>query len=232
MGVLVGNVQRIFIPDMHVPYMDMNAWEEVLAFVIREHPLGATFLGDGMDCYTVSRYDKSPGRPSLLQEANEMKERLRQFMSYLRSTDVDYVEGNHEQRLRKYIMRHAPELSGLEPTIPGILGLADLGIRWVPWGVPNVVDGVWTEHGDCSGSKSGYTAHKMLTKRGVRRGVSAHTHKLALVHINEGTQPTRQWAEAGSLCLTAPMEYTIYPDWQRGFVWLDMQGNLHTEVLS
>jgi hypothetical protein len=226
----ISDVKAVYIPDVHVPYLHEESWESVLAFIKSHRPESVTILGDFLDCYAVSRYDQMPGHPGFNEEITEGLDRLADLRKVHKGA-LSYLEGNHEQRLTKYIARNAGALNGAMPLIPELLRLADKKILWVPWGTAFSPDGIWLEHGDCSSSKAGYTAHSMIAKRGVFRGVSAHTHRLALVHR---TTPmgTQQWAEAGSLCRPEAMEYTIFPDWQLGFTYLSSNGNLTTVLLE
>ena len=227
----MSSVQVVFLPDVHVPYQDNVAWGRALQFIKEHQPATVVIMGDFLDCYHISRYDKYPGHASLGEEANIGIEMLKSLCA-TNATTIYYLEGNHEQRLSKYLVRHAAQLYGIMPTIPSLLHLSDLDIYWIPWGQTFYVDGIWVEHGDCSMSKSGYTAHQMLAKRGVFRGVSAHTHRLALVHYTSAGTVTKQWAEAGCLCNPSAMkEYVLFPDWQQGFIWSDETKQLHTELL-
>lgn len=218
----------VFLPDCHVPYEDLYAWDKALRFIEDSGAEGVVLLGDFLDMYGVSRYDKAAGHAPIAEEIERGKSRLTELRRSF-GGPILYCEGNHEQRLEKYITRNAAALAGLPGlTIPELLDLERYNIQWSPWGDDTNIraEGVWVEHGDCSAAKSGYTAHAMLNKRVADRGVSAHTHRLG--HVFRTVQGhTREWVEAGCLCNRDAMKYyTLYPDWQLGLAYLDRRGKL------
>lgn len=215
---------------MHIPYHDKGVWERALDRIVASRPATIVLLGDFIDCYHVSRYDKASGHQKFEEELSVAREHLNTLLECGRRARVIYLEGNHEQRLEKYIIRNAPELSGLQSgggplSIPSLLGLSGRGIEWVPWGQQATVEGIALEHGDCAQAKAGYTAQSMLDRRSARRGVSAHTHRLA--HVFRTVQDgVREWVESGCMQRRDSQAYRLYPDWQYGLSYLDEDDRL------
>jgi hypothetical protein len=68
--------------------------------------------GDIMDCYELSRFEKSKYKRSFIEEVQMTK----QFLSWLRfkfpSAHIYYKIGNHEDRIRQYIIKNANAFEG------------------------------------------------------------------------------------------------------------------------
>jgi predicted phosphodiesterase len=117
-------------PDLHSPYHDVQAWELFLRARDAIKPDLIVIIGDFVDCYAISDYDQSPTRAtrfeSELHTANAELDRITD------STRVIYLEGNHEERLPRYLARKAPQLWELV-SMPTLLEMSRRGWEWVPY---------------------------------------------------------------------------------------------------
>lgn len=215
----------IAIGDIHFPYQNDNAISYVFSFIQKFKPRLIFLLGDIIDCYSLSRFDKDPSRILSLQKefdlANSFIRKLKEICPYTR---IVYIEGNHERRFQKYLNNH-PEISSLRSlTVPTMLGLDTLGIDYVK--EYHFGDIVLT-HGEVVRKYSGQSARAEL-ERNDYSGISGHTHRLSLIHK---TTPYRflQWAEAGCLCNLNPDYIEGVPDWQNGFIYGENINN-HVEM--
>jgi hypothetical protein len=95
-------------------------------------------LGDCADCYAISAYDKDPARVHGLQDEIDMvRAHLHQVAQLAPEAQRYYLEGNHEDRLRRLIWTlpgTASELARLRSfqqamTWPSLLGLPILAGR-------------------------------------------------------------------------------------------------------
>jgi predicted phosphodiesterase len=168
--------KTILAQDFHFPFQDIWLIALFLAFVNRERPDQIILPGDILDCYTISRFDKDPNRKLKLQgEINECFN----FLVDLREAagedcEIVYLEGNHEQRLRKYLWSKAPELADLEClTIEGLLELDTLDVKYqesIDIGKFHIY------HGSLVRQEAGYTAKAEFVKNGCS-GMTGHTHR-------------------------------------------------------
>lgn len=120
----------LVIPDLHVPYHDVQAWNLLLQICRSIRPSEIVIIGDFLDLYSVSSFSKNPRRKLLLED--EIEEANIELDKLAGIAPVVYIEGNHEARLSKYLHDRAPALDGLI-TVPGALRLKERGIRWVPY---------------------------------------------------------------------------------------------------
>lgn len=220
--------RHLFIPDLQIPDQNKKAVEALFKFIPDYKPDRVHILGDLVNFTRVGKYE-------VLGEfgvtINDEKDEAVKFLKRLTHTvrdykpnaEIDYYEGNHEQRIKKYLARNADALTDLRTdsgdyvlSVQNLFGLRELGINWVEYFQSGDVGGVRVEHGDVTRAKSGYTGQAMIEKRG-RSGVSVHTHRLAFITKNQGGD-VKYWIEAGSLCNLEPTPtYTKQPDWVNGF---------------
>lgn len=108
------NVKKIlFFGDSHFPYEDKKAWKLFVASAKFFKPDILVCLGDLIDFYSVSSHSKDPKRKSgIAYELEYANEKLKELNSLACERKI-FIEGNHEDRLRRYLWDVAPELSGI-----------------------------------------------------------------------------------------------------------------------
>ena len=131
----------IIFPDLHIPFEDKRAVD--LVFKVVEHiqknikPIDSvTLLGDAIDLYGLSRYDKDPAFGDIAELydremacANMFLDRVDEEFSKAR--EKIFIEGNHEYRMKKYMNANAGALRNVV-TVPSELGLASRAKwKWV-----------------------------------------------------------------------------------------------------
>jgi len=124
------------ISDCHVPRHDPPTWNIFLRAIRDLKPDGVWIVGDFVDLSSVNRHEKAPGDTfTLKQEEDAGNAALDQISVALgkRAVELLYVDGNHEDRLRRYIAsgRCPPELRDRIEDIPETLRLRDRGWRYV-----------------------------------------------------------------------------------------------------
>ena len=105
----------IVLSDLHYPFQDEKLVQLILKFMKDITPSGVALNGDINDFFKLSRHDKSPTREGDLQyELDEVRKFFKQLRGVIKSdSKIVHIEGNHEERLRKYLASAAPELSSL-----------------------------------------------------------------------------------------------------------------------
>jgi len=112
--------------DCHRPFHCRKAWAIFTALVEQEKPKYIVLNGDYVDFYALSRHDKDPARIVQFEyELTVAREGLRELEQLAPQAKLIYIDGNHEDRLRRYLWTKAPELSA-SITTPGLLDLS----RW------------------------------------------------------------------------------------------------------
>lgn len=217
--------RSVFLPDLHVPYHDEKAYACALRFVKRFKPDFVFIIGDWVDFYQLSKFDKNPARiPELQMDIDKTIECLKRLRAVAPKAKIYYLKGNHCHRLNRYLWSAAASLSSLRSiTVPELLQLKDFGIEYVETG-SMMFHGFLVKHGNVVRTRSGYSATGELEKAGIS-GISGHTHRLSHI-FKRHYGGMYSWTEIGCLCQLNPeyMEGQI-PDWQNGFATGEFEKN-------
>lgn len=222
-------IRALLYGDTHYPFQDDDVLAIIQAIAKDEQPDFIIHKGDLLDCRHISRFDKDPRRKETQQDEIDM---ARKHLAAMRLTCPDarfvYLEGNHEDRLRKALWQldgPAAVLAGLRVvqkalTWPVLLGLDELRIEFFPYGEQtkaNILPKFITKHGSLVRKTSGATASAEQAKYN-KSGSSGHTHRLGAIWHRD-SNGSHVWLETGCTCLLDP-EYCQDPDWQNGCVFL------------
>ncbi len=115
--------------------------------------------GDLADFYAISSHSKDPGRAQGLRHELKVVKRLRADLDRLGAKRKVFIEGNHEDRLRRYLEEKAPELFGMFDT-DSLLGLSENGWQLVPYKGHAKVGKLYVTHD--TGNSGKYTTARAL----------------------------------------------------------------------
>lgn len=225
--------QTFVLGDLHIPFHDEQTVENVFNCVIDNQPKYLVFVGDVMDCYSISRFTKRPDKMRNLQEEiNIFYKLMKELRKDLPETEIHYVVGNHEQRLEKLILDNSG-LYGLESLeYEKVFKLDELNIKFHPKKV--IIDDYIYYHGDVVRKNAGCSAKAEYEGHRMKNGISGHTHRAASYYSTYNKE-IGQWYENGCLCIMEP-DYINDPDkanWQQAFTVIDYFDNVvqGTQVL-
>ncbi len=120
------------ISDIHFPYQNNEALTVALDHLKRSKITHLVLLGDVMDCYELSTFDRDPAKRSFKHEIDAVRNFLKTLKKKFPGVKIIFKEGNHEYRYVRYLMRKAPEMLGFEVfSLPVLLGLKELDIDHV-----------------------------------------------------------------------------------------------------
>lgn len=181
----------LVLSDIHVPF-HCPKYLNIALKIIKEYKLaGLAQLGDALDLFQVSSYDKDPARKNTVaDDIAEWSHTLTRLCKNLpRGAEVHLIEGNHSTRLQRYIARHAKELHGIVPDLPKLLNLkareqaTGIKFKWHPYNKWNSC-----KIGDCVLMHGYYfNSHTAMTNLAKYRvnTISAHTHRFQWVSDGE-----------------------------------------------
>jgi predicted phosphodiesterase len=207
-------IKSIVLSDIHFPFQNDKALKVVDQYLKDNIFHNIYLLGDIIDFYALSDFNKNPDRATTLQEdLNTTKAYLTHIRSLSLGSHIYFIDGNHEVRLKRYLWKH-PEISSLDAlSLPNLLGFKENNIMHKPQ--YHIENNMIFEHGSICRKHSAYTAKAMFEKRGMS-GMSGHTHRLGH-YLHTNMTGSFQWLENGCLCSLEP-EYLIgVPDWINGF---------------
>jgi hypothetical protein len=223
-----------FPTDEHFPFQDEDARSLALQIVSDFAPDLLICGSDGVDFYSISKFDKDPKRPFLLQdEINAWRAGMREWIDAAPAARKVFIPGNHEDRLRRYIWRH-PEMAGLDVVqLHNLLGLGLLGIESEErvigenYGHSEVIVGPLTvKHGTVIRKHSAYTARGEMEKEFYSIPVlfTGHTHRSGW-HAAQTRRGLVRAYECFCLCDVNP-NYVNRPNWHQGIALATVCGTL------
>lgn len=208
--------KMLYISDLHVPYQDEKALYVFSKFFRWYNPDEVYIIGDLIDFYSLSRFDKNPSRLHRLQEEIDMARSILNMWRSFYKGKMWLLKGNHEHRLIKYIWGQAKQLSTLRSLeLNKLLDLDKLDIRYIREGKIRR-NNILVKHGNTIRKWSAYTAKAEQVLTGMS-GISGHSHRLSQYYKTD-ERGTSKWVEVGCLCDLEP-EYMEgkTANWQQGF---------------
>ena len=205
------------INDTQHPYQDavaMRLMEHLLQDIELDYLI---YAGDTNDFYQISKFDKNPKRADDLQkDVGTTRVMLERHNNIFPNTKKKWLDGNHENRLQKFLWTSAPALASLGClTIPELFHLDDYGIDYLPYEQGLMINEVFLVlHGDIASIHSGYTAKRMYEKHG-GCGICGHCHRGGVFYKRDRFG-TWGWWENFCLCHLNP-DYVKNPNWVQGF---------------
>lgn len=241
---LEGVTRAVVYGDSHFPFQDDACLQIVQGVVKDVKPHVLLHVGDLVDAWQISRFDKDPARMDTLQDnIDAAREHLHQMAALAPKARRVLLEGNHENRLTRAIcgmegvQRELAKLRAFQEAMTWrvLLDLDAIGFEWVPDKIQSktpILPKLITKHGSIVRKAAGMTARGEWEKYG-RSGLSGHTHRLcAWRHRDANGVAT--WIETGCTC-KLEAEYGSDFDWQQGFAVLTWSADhrlLHTECVS
>lgn len=223
------NKTAIVLADLHIPYHDETVVNAVLNYCVDLKPSYVIYLGDILDFYQVSFWNKDPKGFDLEEELIAGREFFRLTSQELfKKASHYYIEGNHEQRLRRYLFSKAPELSNLRAlqlSAPDMLNLYNYDVEYVilrewmqTYNEPFKLGNLYLLHGHEFSTKFGAV---YVARRAVLRTLSnvmvGHSH-VAQEHIEKSVTSGSilgGWS-VGCLCDLYP-DFSPLNGWIHGF---------------
>jgi predicted phosphodiesterase len=217
----------VLFGDTHSAYIDEDAWGIALAIAKDFDPDVVVHMGDVVDCWTISKFDKDPMRRLSLQDDIKIaRQHLWQMSNAVPEAERYVLSGNHDDRLRRLVWTASQEvqqvltLDDVQEALEWrkLLRLDEIGVEWVPLREQTHLDILpkfLLKHGDKVRQQSGYSARAEHEQYGMS-GASGHTHRLGMYMIRDHNG-SHMWWESGCLCQLNP-EYTRDPNWQQGML--------------
>jgi UDP-2,3-diacylglucosamine pyrophosphatase LpxH len=217
----------LILPDIHLPYEDKYAVNNIFDLVNIETFDRIVQVGDLLDVKAPARWSRGKAE-EYINSLGDEAEAGRQFWWKLRqaagnSTELVWLRGNHEARLSSYVNNYAPALKSVVPSWRDLMDLDKHNVLSPaqPWKIAPGTIGI---HGNLLAPKAGFSAHKEMVRHG-QSIIQGHTHRLGVIH--ENTDRQRFALEAGWLGDIRKATYLDFPgvaNWTTGFGYLHVDG--------
>ena len=212
-------IRIAFMTDQHCPFQDDYARSVALQIVRDFDPQISISGSDGIDCYAVSSFSKSPERMrsnGLQREIDVWTRCEREWMSATPNAKRFFLRGNHEDRLRRWLWENAEVADLRAMQLSNLLEFDKLRLTQLR-NDELIVGRLLIKHGTKVSANSAYTAKSELeSERFEYNSMTGHTHRMGAYYVKKREEVV-QAHECGCLCRLDP-DYMTNPNWQNGFV--------------
>ncbi len=212
----------LVLSDIHAPYHDRTTIELAASEAKRRGVVGVILNGDTLDSHEISDHDKDPTAPRYVEEVETGKKLLAWIRDQFPKTRLILKEGNHEERLNRYVIRRAPALFGLEGIdLPALLHFKDVGAEWVTDRRVIALGKLCLVHGHEYRGGGGVMPARWLYLRAKYVSMCGHFHRSS-EHGERNIRGTeeRSWS-LGCACYLYP-RYMPLNSWNHGFALVEL----------
>jgi len=216
------------ISDIHVPYHDKRALAEAMKLGREAGCSTVIVLGDLCDFHKVSKYRHDATALEIDEEIAQAERVLFELAD--KFPHRYFVPGNHEDRLKAYILDNAPSLQHLEQLeLDKLLKLEEHGFKYVPGGFIHCGDMTFL-HGHEIRISGMDPARKLFMKM-KKSAICGHLHRPDSHYTRDGAGNLLQCHVLGHLGEKSPA-FMPRNDWQHGFaiVSVPKSGNAKVET--
>lgn len=212
--------KAMYVSDIHIPFNDIQATEQFFVALKREKPDMLVLGGDLVDFFNISTHVK--GRypmPSIDEEIDAAKKFLARLRKTAKHAKIYWLEGNHENRLERYICSNALELGVLSSlTIPEMFDLQKFDIEYVPDTKLLVWNNILFRHGHEMMGQSGVPGNNARKALGIygMNYIQGHVHKANVIR-DSTFKSTLVGIENPCLCTITPEFMKGAAKWQQGW---------------
>jgi hypothetical protein len=221
----------LVLSDIHVPYHDISALHAAISFGILRKPDAVLLNGDTLDFYSISDHEKDPRKVKWNAELEAGRQVLRMIRKAFPNVPVYFKEGNHEYRMERHLMKHAPVLIGMpEFELPVLMRMGEVGVEYIRNKRMIHAGGLTIGHGDEWRGAGGVNPGRWVGLRAKESMMIGHFHRVS-EHIERTVRgDVRGYWSTGCLCELQPA-YMPYNEWAHGFalVHLNADGSFEVE---
>lgn len=220
-----GDDERVLIfSDIHIPYEDKLCIQAVIEYGLKYDPTTIILAGDVLDFYQISTFVKNPINKGISQELEMGRKFLTELRYQFPRARIIFKEGNHEQRMERYIFQSAPKIADLvDNLLTNQLNMNELKIEYVI--DPFVFGKLWVLHGH---EKPGGAYNPEYICNVIWNYVFDH---FIVGHYHRKQQKTFKnisgktfWTGSLGYC-AGKMDYAVLNKWSQGFATVDFAKN-------
>ncbi len=217
-----GATRWLVMGDIHLPY---HAPEAVRAAVDDGKRFGADGVllnGDTLDFYSLSHHYREPDKARVKVEIEQGRELLRWVRAQFPKARLVYKEGNHDERLRRYLAERAPEVFDLEDLhLPQLLKADAVGADWVGDKRVVMVGKLPVIHGHEYRGGGGVQPSRWLYLRTGGSAMTNHFHRTDHYTFRTITDVEVGMWSVGCLCYLKP-SYLPLNQWSHGWALVEV----------
>lgn len=221
------------IYDVHAPYHDEDAYYLALDYLRELKPKldQIVLAGDFVDFYRISFWKNDEARLDFETEVWHVNQMLKELKKMFPRIPIIYLEGNHEQRLFRYVKEKAPHLA-FRNRIDDVLSFKQRKIQYIS-NLQRLCQGqeafklgkLYVLHGhEKKVSYGAVNLARLFYAKCKTNVIAGHHHKsdYALVRKLDGSHEGA-WTVGTLGKLAEP--YSPINDWNHGFAYVDVEDN-------
>lgn len=220
-------IKEICINDIHIPYQDKLAIVSVNDFIADYKPNLIVLNGDIIDFYQASTFAKNPQNKSISYEIEQTKLYLTELRNANPDARIIYKQGNHEDRLQRYLMSKASEIYDLVNDLYQTkVGLTELNIEYVV--EPFKIGNLWHLHGHekPGGSYNPEYITNVLWQYINNHFICGHYHRNQEKVFKRALDKETFWGGAVGY-LAGDLDYATLNKWSQGFATIEYINDKH-----
>jgi len=225
----------LIISDLHFPYQDNKAIKTAIDYGVKNDVNCILINGDLFDFATISRHEKDWRHRSVKDEFDA----VRQFFDYLADrlpkAKIVFKEGNHDERMEKWLFHKAPEYFDMDEfRLDVLLKFGERGIDYVKDKRPVQIGKLTVLHGHELNGSGGVNPARATFLKTIDNVLIGHCHR-----SSQHTEPTLGGqvivtTSIGCLCGLNPM-FARVNKWNHGFGYVELDiktGDYHLHNLK
>lgn len=228
-----GKYKMLLMNDIHIPFHDKKAVEAAIRQGKKAGCQVVMLNGDIMDQHNVSRYPHDGSKLTYVEEIESGVKLLEYVRQEFPKAEIVFKEGNHEERLDKYILSRSLSLFGLKAmTLKSLVKADNVGVEWI--GDQRVIHAgklrIIHGHEYGSGAYAPVNAARWLMLRARRPAICGHLHQTSeQIEMNIDQEQLATWS-VGCLCGLSPRYRRLNAKWNHGFAIVSVERNGEFEV--
>lgn len=228
-----GSGEWLVLCDTHIPYHDVKTITAAVTEAKSRGVAGVLLNGDIIDCGAVSHHAKDIAAERFGDEIRAGEQFIAWLRAQLPKSRIIYKEGNHENRLPRYICCQAPELISLHALqLSVLLNLENYGVEWVADKRPVMLGRLPVLHGhEFGGGSGGVNPARWLFLRATSTALCGHFHRTS--QYDERALDGRlhgTWS-VGCGCHLHP-RWMPLNKWGHGFAFVEIYSGDHFTVTN
>jgi hypothetical protein len=217
----------LILADLQIPFHDLRTVTLAVNCAVQRDAKWVLLNGDILDSAELSDFDKTPDDPKWKEETILGK----QFLEYLRfklpHARIIWKNGNHEERLGRYVAKRAPAIWH-SVNIQSELDFAKYGVELAPDRCVIVSGKLHIIHGHEYGKafRSQVNPARGLYLRAKASALCAHFHRTSEHHEKTISRKFQGAWSIGCACLLNP-HFSPMNDWNNGFAMQEVHRGGH-----
>lgn len=222
----------LVLSDVHIPFHSNPVIRSAVDEAVSRGVDHVLLNGDLADCFQVSDHQRDPDLAAFEVEIEKVSQFLRWLRHRLPDARIVWREGNHENRLRRYIVAKASELRHLKCLhLPELAGLSGVGGEWhqdkrILW-----LGKLAVLHGHELRGGGGVNVGRWLYLQVGGTALMGHLHRTSEHHEPSISGRLHGCWSAGCACSLTP-QYLRINKWNSGYAFVVVHAGGDFEVVN